>query len=201
MAVVGLHAGDPWETIRTNFYPFYGYPTFMIDGLNDSWHGSPQWDYWDDDVNLRLAEPTDVTIDLTAVPGSAPEQWDLTATVCIEAGGTGKTMRLYLVEILDGYPPADPNFTRNGHRQTAPTEDATLAVGACTDVTWPMTLDATSMANLEAVSFICWAQDNLDSGLAEVFQATQLSWPLNSDTIFLDGFESSDTSGWDTTSP
>jgi len=173
----------------------------MIDGLDDSWHGSSPWEFWDDDTDDRLAITTDVTIELRAVQGATPEERDITATVCIESGGTGKSMRIYIAEVLDGYPATAHNFIRNGLRQVAATEDIILASDTCTDVTRTLTLDATSLASLEDMSFICWAQDDLISGLAEVFQATQLDWPLHTDTIFSDGFESEDTTEWSMTSP
>ncbi len=200
MAVLGLHAGShelPWTTDRIVYYPFFaGYPTYLIDGTIDSWHGSPPWDFWDDDTDARLAITTDVTIDLRAVQGATPGERDITATVCIEPGGTGKSMRIYIAEVLDGYPPTAQNFTRNGLRQVAATEDIVLATDACTEVTRTLNLDATTMGSLEDMSFICWAQDDLASGPAEVFQATQLDWPLHTDTIFADGFESGDTINW-----
>jgi hypothetical protein len=39
------------------------------------------------------------------------------------------------------------------------------------------------------------------AGLAAVFQATQLDWPLHSQIIFADGLESGDTIGWNLVSP
>jgi hypothetical protein len=200
VAFIGYHGGDPLATDRIAYYPFFaGYPTYLIDGHIDSWHGSPQWDYWDDDTDARLLVTTDVTLDLAVAPGATPEEREITATVCIEAGGTGKSMRMYLAEILDDYPPDPPppqNFKRNGIRQMAATQDIVLAADACTDVSWTLTLDATSMASLEEMSFISWAQDDLAAGPAEVFQAIQLNWPLTSPRVFTDDFESGDFSGW-----
>lgn len=200
MAVLGLHTGShglPWTNARIAYYPFFaGVPTYLIDGTIDSWHGSPQWDFWDDDTDDRLAITTDVTLAVAAVPGATPEEREITVTVCIEPGGTGKSMRIYMAEVLDNYPETAQNFTRNGLRQVAATEDIVLASDTCTDVTRTLTLDATSLASLSEVSFICWAQDDLAIGPAEVFQASQLNWPLHSPTIATDGFELGDTSGW-----
>jgi hypothetical protein len=204
VAFLGLQGGSyeiPWTAARRAYYPFQGYPTYMIDGILDSWHGSPPWNYWDDDTDARLAIPTDVTLALSAVQGAGPEIWELTATVCIEAGGVGKSMRVYLAEILDGYPAAVSYFHRNGLRQVAATEDIVLAPDGCTDVVRTFTLDATSMASIENVSFVGWAQDDLPSGLAEVYQARQLSWPFSVDDIFADDFESADTGQWSTVVP
>ncbi|HSL18033.1 MAG TPA: hypothetical protein VLB51_09020 [Methylomirabilota bacterium] len=199
IAVLGLHldsSGIPWNFTRVNYYPFFaGTPTWLIDGMIDSWSGSPPWNAWEPDTSTRVAVPTDVTITLSGQAGSVPEDWTITAAVCIEAGGTGKSMRIYLAEVLDDYP-ASPVFTRNGIRQVAPTEDIVLASGACTDVTRALTFDAATMAQIDDVSIIAWAQDDLPSGPAEVFQATQMHWPFWTEGIFEDGFESGTTDEW-----
>jgi hypothetical protein len=180
---------------------FSDYPTYLIDGHLNSWHGSPQWDYWDDDTDLRLAVATDVTIDLEAAPGAVTGDYDVTARVCIEAGGTGDTMRVYIAEILDGYPKDALSFTRNGLRQVAPTEDIVLAADECTDVLRTLTLDADSLADIDSVSFVAWAQDDLAAGPAEVFQAGVVHHPFSTDLVFADGFESMDASAWSLTVP
>ncbi len=191
----------PWTAARRAYYPFSGYPTYMIDGINDSWHGSPAWDNWEPDTDLRLPTQTDVTINLSATDGATPEERELTATVCVEAGGTGKPMRIYIGQILDGYPPTAANITRYGLRQMAPTEDIVLAADTCIDVTRSFTLDATDTDALEEVSFVAWAQEDLASGLAEVYQATQLNWPDHTLTVFKNGFENGNTDGWSIVSP
>lgn len=196
---LGLHGPPhehPWATARKAYYPFYGYPTYMIDGLNDSWYGDYPWENWDDDTDARLVVPTDVTLELEAVDGATAAERVLTATACIEAGGVGKSMRIYIGQILDGYPPTAANFTRNGLRQMAATEDIVLAAGECAEVTRAITLEAEDLAVLELVSFVAWAQDDLPSGLAEVYQATQLDWPEHYEGIFGDGFETGDISMW-----
>lgn len=184
-----------------NYYTnFLGFPTWMIDGELDSWSGTPPWSAWDPDTTARLAIPTDVTMDLSAVPGPSADVWDITATVCVEPGGLGKSMRIYLAEALDHFP-AGAHFTRNGNRQVAPTEDIVLAAGACVDVTRTFTFDATSMAAFEDVSIIGWAQDDLTFGPAEVFQASQMWTPFWTEDIFSDGFESNGTGSWSWVEP
>ncbi len=202
LVVLGLHCSDsneiPWNIARRTYYanlPFLGYPTWLIDGYLDSWSGTPPWSVWDDDIDARLLVSTDVTIELAATEGVTPDIWDVTATVCIEPGGESKTMRIYLAEVLDNFP-VPAHFTRNGLRQVAPTEDIVLAADECTDVMRTFTLDATSMATIEDVSFIGWAQEALAGGPADVFQASQLNWPFYPVDVFDDGFESGDISMW-----
>ena len=54
---------------------------------------------------------TDVTIQLSAAQVSAAT-WDIHATVCVEASGTGKTMRVQTAPSLDDYP-NPPSYSRN----------------------------------------------------------------------------------------
>jgi hypothetical protein len=205
VAVLGLHGNDvneiPWTAARRTYYTFFaGYPTWLIDGLIDSWSGNPPWSSWDPDTAARLAIPTDVTIELAAQEGATADEWHVTATVCIEPGGAGKSMRIYLAEVLDNFP-VGAHFTRNGLRQVADTEDIVLAAGACTDVMRTFMFDATTMAQIEDVAIIGWAQDDLTFGPAEVFQAGQMNWPFWTEHVFSDGFESGDTTAWSSTTP
>jgi len=201
LALLGMHLGGahgvPWSTSRVSYYPFFaGTPTYLIDGTIDSWSGNPPWNSWDPDTAARLGIPTDVTIGLSAAAGVTPEEWHITANVCIEAGGTGKSMRIYIAQVLDNFP-VGSTIDRNALQQVASTEDIVLASGACTDVVRTFTLNATSMAQVDDVVIIAWAQNDLSVGPAEVFQARLMGWPFWSEDIFGDGFETGDTSGWD----
>lgn len=205
LALLGLQFDNsgqvPWNIERRSYYTnFVGYPTWMIDGIIDSWSGSPAWSAWDPETAARAAVPTDVTLALSYAAGPTPDVWDFTATVCIEAGGVGRSMRIHLVEVLDNYP-AGAHFTRNAVRQAAATEDIVLAAGACQDVTRTFTFDATSMGAFGDISIIGWAQDDLTNGPAEVFQAGQIMGPFLSENIFDDGFETGDTNGWSAVIP
>lgn len=63
------------------------------------------------------------------------------------------------------------------------------------DVTRTFTLDATSLAAIDDVSIIGWAQDDLVNGPAEVLQAGQMHWPFWTENVFSNCFETGDTSG------
>ena len=82
LALLGLHlngaGANPW------------------DGTIDSWSGNPPWNSWDPDTAARLAIPTDVTIGLSGTAGATPDEWHITAHVCVEPGGTGRSMRIYI---------------------------------------------------------------------------------------------------------
>ena len=188
-AVVSIHVGAqdpyaiPWGEARgEDFYNIWsdGVPWFAYDGLWDAWpietYGSK--------LAARQAVPTDVTIDMcgTEVSGST---YDVTADVCLEAGGTGKTMRIYMVQVLDHYP-ASPTYYRNCLMQGAPTEDITLAPGQCQEVTQTFTFDGTSWADQENIKIIAWAQTPAAAYPAEVHQAKTLHWPFDACSLLME---------------
>jgi hypothetical protein len=197
-ALIGIHYGDiystTWGNKRRSFYDsiYAGTPCLVYDGLWDAW----PMNTYASKLAAQQAVPTDVTLDLTAVPGSAADAWDVTAEVCVESGGVGKTATVYMVEVLDGFPEYR-DFSRNGFSQAVDTEDVVLASGACETVVRTFELDATSAASPEDVSIIAWAQTVVDQGPAEVFQAAQMDWPFPvTGEVFVDGFESGDLSAW-----
>jgi hypothetical protein len=199
--VVEYHVSDayafPWGESRGVFYNIWGegIPWFAYDGLFDAWPVSS----YESKLQQRLAEPTDVTLALVGVQQSA-DTWQLTAEVCVEAGGTGKAMRVYMVQALDNWP-ASPIYSRNTFRQAADHEDVTLAAGECETVVRSFTFDATSMAQPEDIRVMAWAQEPLAGIPATVHQAAQIDWPFAGPPMFADGFESGDTSGWSATGP
>ena len=179
-AVVEIHVQfdgfeTPWGEDRINVY--YGgwcgsgIPIIMFDGY---WF----WDPPDYEYGLeeRLDEPTDVTIDVTAAE-AGDREWDFTGQVCIESGGTNRTMRIYAVQTLDRFP-AQPDYSRNTLRQALPTRDVNLAAGECTDVDFTFVFDDESWQSREDIKVVLWAQEPSDTGPAIVFQAAQVGWPF-----------------------
>ena len=178
-AVVEYHLWDeyeePWGSWRgETFYAseFEGTPCFPLDGLSDAWPISS----YESNFLLRQAVDTDVTMELFGdlVEG---DTYRITATICIEGGGTGKTMRIYMVDVLDNYPPSKP-YHRNTFRQAAATENITLAAGGCQEVSKDFTFDAISTASQDDIKIIAWAQVPSDPGPAEVYQAAVMAWPF-----------------------
>ena len=166
------------------------HPFFVYNGLT----APADWNTYEAQYLSQLTVTTDVTIDLSAAPSAGRDAaFDFTAHICVEPGGQAKPMRIYMVEVLDNYPEL-ADFDRNGFRQAAATEDIFGVPGGCIDVVKAMTLDATSMSRTEDVRIIAWAQEPLNSGPAEVYQAAILSGPFSG--IFADGFETGDDSRW-----
>jgi hypothetical protein len=140
-----------------------------------------------------------VTLELSGVELAA-DTFEFTAEVCVEAGGAGKAMRVYMVQALDKYP-TTPTHSRNTFQQAATTEDVTVAAGACVEVVRTFTFGALSMATPEEIRVMAWAQAPLGGIPAEVHQAAQLAWPFVEAAMFADGFESGDLSAWTLTVP
>jgi hypothetical protein len=124
--------------------------------------------------------PTDVLIEATGdyISGTT---YNVTATICMESGGTAKSMRIYMVQVLD-YWPSSPNYHRNGLKQGATTQDIYLTPGQCQTVERQFTFDSTSWANQNNIKIIIWAQEPQSTGgpsdRAEVFQSHTMLWPF-----------------------
>ena len=195
-ALLGLHHSDafatPWGNARFSYYSpiFAGYPTFVYDGLSDNWPTS----VYEANFLSRQAIPTDVTLSVSATQ-IQDEAFEISTEVCIEPDGTGKSLRIHLVQSLETYPDARA-YARNTVMQGVAGIDVTVAAGACETVVHPITFDAASWARYEQIQLTVIAQEPVAAAPAEVHQATQITWPFNNDAIFADGFESGDTGGW-----
>jgi len=183
-AVLWVHDGDiyqvPWGHARDGWYGVSAYPEFQLDGLGDA-----GWPYtlWEGAFLARQAIPTDVTIQLFGDQVS-DATFDITLDVCVEEGGTGKDMSIYIVQVLDNYP-ASPSYYRNCVMQAADephgTEPVvTLAPGECETIIRTMTFDAVSWEedHRPDIKIIAWAQEDNASPPAEVYQAAIMPWPF-----------------------
>ena len=126
-----------------------------------------------------------MTIDLAAQQDpTVSETFTVNARVCLEPGGTAKTMRVYTVVVLDYYP-GEEDWTRDAFRQAATTQDITLQPGECQVVSSNITLGGTTWFYKDDARIIVWAQEPQDSSppadRAEVYQAGQISWPFPPD--------------------
>ena len=171
-----IHVSDDystaWGNARSNFYSVPGYPTVWIDGVSDivGSYGSPNANY----AQLRSlylqrqAVSTDVTM---AICGSSVDSdtYSLSVTVGVESGGDLKNMRVHCAQVIHNYP-SNPNFNYACFMQ-ADNQDRTVTPGSTATVDFVFDLDSASMANLEDVHFIAWAQSTNSSGPSEVYQA------------------------------
>ncbi len=176
-APLTMHAnGDgfdvPWGQHRLDV--FYGVagatPTFMVDAL---WNcQSSDYRYY---VEQELAQPTDVTLELSGNPvGGAA--WDLTARVCLE-GGASRPMRIFIAATLDHHPELQ-SYSTNLLMQKVEETDITVAAAGCENVTSRISFDPVSMANTSNIVIIAWAQMPAASAPTTVYQAGIMRWPF-----------------------
>jgi hypothetical protein len=200
LALVEVHLLDSYSTPfgdeRRSFYGIGTIPDMRYDG-GATVHSA---DY-ETALVARQAVPTDVTIDLTGVEAGA-QTYDFTAHVCVEAGGVGKTVRVYMAQALDHWPVVPPFVTRNTLREGVVVGDVALSAGQCADLTHTFAFDATSWAQQSDIRVVAWAQEPYAVAPAEVHQARIIAWPFAPlEEIFADGFESGDTGAWSAVGP
>ena len=185
--VVQIHQSDvynvPWGDARSNFYTdFDAFPTSYQDGILRR-RGAYGASTYLNDYLSRQAVPTDVTIDILAA-NQGGTTYDFTARVCIESGGTAKTMRINMVETLDAWPTTSSGY-RHGLRQGANYQDVTLNPGDCAQVTNTFTFDSTSWSHPDDIYIVAWAQEpqatSPPTDRAEVYQAATSQYPFLSD--------------------
>ncbi len=180
----------PWGDARAVFYGAPFTPTALFDGtsmvegaLDDV---DQQYIVYRGNHFLPLrAVPTDVTIDLTAEPLGG-QAYRVSALVGIETEGTAKTMRIVTVQVFDHWPASRP-YHRNTFKQAAPASDITLSPGESQAIENDFTFDAESWADPENIKIIAWAQQPVENGPAEVYQAATRLWPLVSSPGDVDG--------------
>jgi hypothetical protein len=205
LALIEIHDGDayevPWGTMRDGVYQAAWTPFSCHDGLEDAW----PIDTYEAKFLARQVVPTDVTIDMAVFGAGATR--DVSALVCIEAGGIGKTMAVWMAQVLDHYGPE--NFDRNMVRNGSDGVEITLGPGECVVVTETITLDSVSQASPDNVKFFAWAQDTdyvydpkvqniggtwYGAWFGEIYQGAQAAAPFAG--VFTDGFEGGTADAW-----
>jgi len=173
---IQVHGGDAystnWGNARQSFYGVPGYPTVWMDGMFSQVgsYGSPSANY----SQLRAlymnrqSSATDVTMGMCGI-ATTSDTYTVSINVGVEAGGTGKTMRVHCAQVIHNYP-SNPNFNYACFMQ-GNEQDITVNAGETAIVDFTFSLNSESMARLNDVSFITWAQSTNSSGPSEVYQA------------------------------
>jgi hypothetical protein len=189
LAIISYHVnGDAYSTTwgQDRLDDFYGQvalvPTFAVDGLLLC----PASDYRFC-VEDRLGDTTDVTIELSGDPAGGSE-WDITARVCREGGGSSRTMRIYTADTLNGYP-NPPRHSTNVLMQNVFTDSVSLAGGECENVTTRIDFTSTSMSNSSDIVIVVWAQKIGATAPTTVYQAATMGWPFPAGGGGLDDIE------------
>jgi len=188
--------------MRAGLYSFSYIPHSVHDGL----YKADPYTTYESKFLTRQAVTTDVTVEMTVM--GAGDAWSVSALVCIEPGGAGKTMKIWMARVLDHYGPA--NFERNMVRDGSDATEIALAPAECATVTKSFViLDVPSQSSPENVKFIAWAQDPtyvwdpnsppVGAAFAEIYQASKALAPFAG--VFIDGFEAGDTMRWSSATP
>lgn len=182
-AFVHLHSEDALETQfvldRRCFYgycdPAYSFPTTVMNGELRR-IGAYGADTYVSDFNQLAAQETDVTIEAWA-ESKTQSTWTITAAIGVEASGSAKTMRLFVVQVLDHYP-GNEKWERNAFLQAAPVQTITVNPGQITEIDTEFTFGGVSMSRPNDIKIIIWLQEVTDVWPAEVYQAHTMSWPF-----------------------
>lgn len=202
VAFLAIHLGDGYQSAfgnarRTAYYPGTMYiPDALVDaGILHyvGYPGNPPVQ-WTNMVDPRLALPTDITIAI--LPHRQNEtQWLVTADVCMEPTGTGRSMAINLAWTVDDYPTGYPYIYRKTLRGGYGPEVVDLNPGECVQVDTTFTFSSIELERWPSVEIVAWAQTPA-SGWGEAYQAATLSM-----TVFEDDFESGDLAGWSSVQP
>ena len=193
VAFLAIHLSDGYQTTfgntrRNAYYPgSMTIPQLIFDGGVSSYIGytASQWELRVDD---RLAQPTDITIDI--IPTRiTPEQWTFTADVCMEPTGTARTVGVNLAYTVDDYPGGYSYTYRKTVRNGGGPEVVEMVPGECVQVDSTFNFTVIEMDRWPTVEVVAWAQTPA-SGWGEAYQAAKLSMTLHGD-----GFESGDFGG------
>lgn len=171
-----VHGGDSyttnWGNIRQSFYSVPGYPTVWSDGTEkiEGSYGSPSANYniLRSQYLARQAVATDVTMNMCG-ESVDNDTYTVSVEVGIEDGGTSKSMLIHCAQVIHNYP-ATPSFNYACFMQ-ALNEERAVSAGSSSVIEFTFDFDSASMAHLNDVSFIAWAQATNTSGPSEVYQA------------------------------
>jgi thiol-disulfide isomerase/thioredoxin len=181
--IVGMliHCGDSyttsWGNQRENFYNVSGYPSVWMDGWSSmaGSYGSVPANYGqlNSRLNSCLNISTDVSIELLGEELSA-SQYQISGTIGIEAGGSGKTMRVQLLQCFDQETfPEGGEVQFNTVRQAAPSFDITLSANDSHTFQHTFTLSGESLALVQECTYLCIVQAPDSSGPANVYNAAR----------------------------
>jgi hypothetical protein len=189
VVLLQMHSGDSastsWGDARATYYSLSGTPTAWFDGTTQIVGASSissAYSQYTSAYNTRRNVTTYTTISGAAYAVS-PNQFNVRAQVGIEALGATQTMRVYIAQVIDNWP-TSPNYHRYGFRQAASFQEVTLNPGETTTVIRTLTLDSTSLARINDVKFVVWAQSTT---VKTVYQAAVFGPPFpydcNNNTI------------------
>jgi hypothetical protein len=135
------------------------------------------YNWYRNNVSTRWGVPTDVTMEMDAEV-VAPQTYEISVTVGIEAGGVAKDMLLHVIQVLDYYPNSADDRWRNCVMQDASLINVSLDPGESETYTCQFYLDGVNWDRKEDVKIVAWVREPDYPAPQEVHQAAQMVWPL-----------------------
>mgnify|MGYP000021926840 CR=1 FL=1 len=184
-AFVQYHVYDdyvtPWSDARFLFYDGLYTPTAVFNGTDRVVGAVSDVDqqyiiYRTNHLLPERAVPTDVTLELGG-QHLGGRTYRITAEVGIEPGGQAKDLRVYMVQVLDHWPP-DHDYYRNTFRQAADTQDIHVEPGQVQVVHNDFTMADLDWSRQQDIKIVVWVQQPLNHYPAHVYQAATRLWPL-----------------------
>ncbi|UCD74924.1 MAG: hypothetical protein JSV91_14195 [Phycisphaerales bacterium] len=167
-----------WGNDRWVYYDGYYIPRVQVDGLIGL-VGSGEGSYANMEALMydRLAEPTDVTIELFGEE-VGDQTYRIIAMIGLEEGGTAKTVRVHLINTLWDYPDSTDGRYNNGVKEGIEIGDINLTPGETVTVDHAFTFDDESWTAQEDIRIAAYVHDPLPAAPAEVYQAEMMAWPF-----------------------
>jgi hypothetical protein len=124
--------------------------------------------------------PSDIVMQVGAdeiSPPTTPPTYEVQISMTLDPGAAGRTVRVYVAQVLDYYP-TSPSYSRNCFRNATATQDVPLTPGENVLITETLQVDSTSASNPDDMSIYAWAQVPNGSGPAEVYQSAIIDYPF-----------------------
>ncbi len=171
-----------WCGQRATFYGVGGIPATWFGGVLECegayTNDNQQYNWYNSQRQQRANTPTDVTIELSGVE-TAAQTYDITATVAIEAGGTGKDVKLHFVEVLDYYPASADDRYRNCVVEHQGGATHTLAAGESVTVTKSFAITGMSWTNRDDARIVVFVREPGSPGPKQVYNSAVTTWPFS----------------------
>lgn len=171
-----------WGENRFAYYQGSPIPDAWFDGKTRLL-GEVDYEPYHNALTTRESVTTDVVLQLNAEQLSGPA-FNISVSVGIEAGGQGKTMRIFVVQALDHWPTEESHY-RNCFIRDVMTQDVSLSPGNSQIVATPQpfVFDSDSWSHQSNIRIIAWAEKlpprpPVPDTVEVVYQAAVLSWPL-----------------------
>jgi hypothetical protein len=173
-----------WGNSRASFYHVSGIPDTYFDGTGRV-SGGQGYSVMYNRFQSELDDPTDITLQVSGEHVSG-NTYKFTANVGMQANGTARTVRVYMVQVLDEYPgPAQgepKTYYRNCFMQAMSPVTISLSPGEVVDLERQFTLSLGNGGSIYETQIIAWVQTPASTGPAEIYQTATTYYPFTPPT-------------------